>query len=92
MIQVALSMRVLHSFGHAERPNLHGTTVATNALLEAKGAKIGLITNSRDVHVIRRQNREDLFALEPTQFPSLVSEDYVYDLRSAPEPARHHRR
>ena len=44
-------------------PVLHGTTVATNALLEAKGAKIGLITSTgfRDIHAIRRQNREDLF-------------------------------
>ena len=67
-------------------PILHGTTVATNALLEAKGAKIGLITSTgfRDVHVIRRQNREDLFALEPTQFPSLVSEDYVYEIEIRP--------
>ena len=65
---------------------MHGTTVATNALLEAKGAKIGLITSTgfRDVHVIRRQNREDLFALEPTQFPSLVSDDCVYEIDIRP--------
>ncbi|MEC8049629.1 MAG: hydantoinase B/oxoprolinase family protein [Myxococcota bacterium] len=67
-------------------PVLHGTTVATNALLEAKGAKIGLITSTgfRDIHAIRRQNREDLFALEPTQFPSLVSDDCVYEIDIRP--------
>ena len=48
--------------------------------------QIGLITSTgfRDVHVIRRPNREDLFALEPTQFPSLVSEDYVYEIEIRP--------
>ena len=56
--------------------------MATNALLEVKGAKIGLITSTgfRDVHKIRRQNREDLFALEPKSFPSLVTEDRVYEI------------
>ena len=29
---------------------------------------------------------EDLFALEPTQFPSLVSEDYVYEIEIRQSP------
>ena len=44
---------------------VHGTTVATNALLERKGARTGLITTAgfRDVYEIRRLNRsyEDLY-------------------------------
>ena len=37
----------------------HGTTVATNALIERKGARCGLITTSgfRDLLEMRRRNR-----------------------------------
>ncbi|NPB05116.1 MAG: hydantoinase/oxoprolinase family protein, partial [Aquificae bacterium] len=39
---------------------VHGTTVATNALLERKGAKTAFITNKgfKDIIEIGRQNRE----------------------------------
>ena len=42
---------------------IHGTTVATNALLERKGAKTALITTKgfRDVLEIGRQKRPDLY-------------------------------
>ena len=42
---------------------IHGTTVATNALLERKGAKAALITTEgfRDVFEIGRQRRPDLY-------------------------------
>ena len=41
---------------------LHGTTIATNAVLERKGAKIGLITSAgfRDILEIGYQLRQDL--------------------------------
>jgi N-methylhydantoinase A len=44
---------------------LHGTTVATNALLERKGAKVALITTKgfEDVIEIGRQNRGELYDL-----------------------------
>ena len=44
---------------------VHGTTVATNAVLEAKGAKIGLITTEgfRDVLEIGRQMRHAMYDL-----------------------------
>jgi N-methylhydantoinase A/oxoprolinase/acetone carboxylase beta subunit len=44
---------------------VHGTTVATNAVLEAKGAKIGLITTKgfRDVLEIGRQMRRAMYDL-----------------------------
>ncbi|GGF50102.1 5-oxoprolinase [Azorhizobium oxalatiphilum] len=49
---------------------IHGTTVATNAVLEHKGAKIGLITTSgfRDVLEIGRQYRTNVYhvVLEPS--------------------------
>src|SRR5688572_20381242 len=48
---------------------VHGTTVATNAVLERKGAKIGLITTQgfRDVLEIGRQSRRNVYSvmLEP---------------------------
>jgi N-methylhydantoinase A len=48
---------------------VHGTTVATNALLERRGARIGLITTAgfRDVPAIGRQTRANLYSLHPTR-------------------------
>ncbi|MEO1018008.1 MAG: hydantoinase/oxoprolinase N-terminal domain-containing protein, partial [Pseudomonadota bacterium] len=42
---------------------VHGTTVATNAVLERKGAKVGIITTKgfRDVLEIGRQGREQIY-------------------------------
>ncbi|WP_426958640.1 hydantoinase/oxoprolinase family protein [Muricoccus radiodurans] len=44
---------------------VHGTTVGTNALLERKGAKVGLITTSgfRDVLEMRRRDRRRTWGL-----------------------------
>ena len=43
----------------------HGTTVATNALLERRGARTALVTTEgfRDVLEIARQNRPSLYDL-----------------------------
>ena len=50
-----------------QRPHrlLHGSTVATNCLLERKGARVVLVTNRgfEDVIEIGRQNRPQLYAL-----------------------------
>ena len=49
----------------AARPEVlaHGTTVATNALLERRGAKVALVTNAgfEDVIEIARQDRPSLY-------------------------------
>ena len=44
---------------------IHGTTVATNALLERKGAKTGVITSAgfRDVLEMRRRDRPNTWGL-----------------------------
>ncbi len=44
---------------------LHGSTVATNTILERKGAKVALITNEgfEDVIEIQRQNRRKIYRL-----------------------------
>jgi N-methylhydantoinase A len=53
---------------------LHGTTVATNALLQRRGARTGLITTSgfRDVLEIGRQARPRLFDFDAARPPPLV--------------------
>jgi N-methylhydantoinase A len=53
---------------------VHGSTVATNALLERKGAKTGLIATRgfADVIEIGRQTRPGLYDLEPWRPPPVV--------------------
>lgn len=53
---------------------LHGSTVATNALLERRGARVVLITNEgfEDVIEIGRQDRPQLYALVGHRPPPLV--------------------
>ncbi|MFP6905741.1 MAG: hydantoinase/oxoprolinase family protein [Verrucomicrobiota bacterium] len=53
---------------------VHSTTVATNALLERKGAKTALITTKgfRDVLEIGRQTRPDLYNLSAEKSASLI--------------------
>ncbi len=53
---------------------VHGTTVATNALLERRGARTALITTQGfgDVLEIGRQTRTHLYALHPTRPAPLV--------------------
>ena len=52
----------------------HGSTVATNALLERKGARVTLVTTAgfEDVLEIGRQDRPDLYALQPRRLAPLV--------------------
>ena len=53
---------------------VHGTTVATNAILEAKGAATGLITTEgfRDVLELRRLRIPEMYSLNWTKPPPLV--------------------
>jgi len=53
---------------------VHGTTVALNALLTGKLARVGLVTNQgfRDLIEIGRQDRPDIYALHPTRPGPLV--------------------
>jgi N-methylhydantoinase A len=61
---------------------VHGATVATNALLERRGARTALITTAgfRDVLEIGRQARADLYALEPTRPEPLVPSHWRFEL------------
>ena len=54
---------------------VHGSTVATNALLERKGARTALVTTKgfEDLLVIGRQNRPELYNLTPRLPAPLVA-------------------
>jgi N-methylhydantoinase A len=56
---------------------VHGTTVATNALLEGRGARTAFVTNRgfRDLLAIGRQARRGLYALAPSAAPELVPDE-----------------
>jgi N-methylhydantoinase A len=56
---------------------VHGSTVATNTLLERTGARVGLVTNRgfEDVIEIGRQNRPQLYAIVGHRPPPLVERD-----------------
>lgn len=53
---------------------IHGTTVATNTLVERKGAKVGLLTTAgfRDVLELREGMKEDRYNLRMTPVEPLV--------------------
>lgn len=56
---------------------LHGSTVATNTLLEGDGARVVLVTNEgfEDVIEIGRQDRPELYALVGSRPPPLVARE-----------------
>jgi N-methylhydantoinase A len=81
------SQAILHGLAALAVPTsaavVHGSTVATNALLERRGARTALITTQgfADVLAIARQNRPDLYALVPVKPPPLVPGDLRWEAR-----------
>jgi N-methylhydantoinase A len=67
----------------------HGMTVATNALLERRGARTALVTTEgfRDVLEIARQNRPSLYDLTQDRPPTLVPRElrFTVEERMGPE-------
>src|SRR5262245_18099137 len=68
---------------------LHATTVATNAVLERKGAKTGLITTQgfRDVLIIGRQKRYETYDMYIDKPEPLVQQRHIAEVveRVAPD-------
>ena len=66
----------------------HGTTVATNALIQRQGARTGLITTDGfgDLLEIGRQKRPDLYDIQVDKPVTLVSRDLRLEV---PERMRH---
>ncbi|MGQ4809861.1 hypothetical protein NKDENANG_03297 [Candidatus Entotheonellaceae bacterium PAL068K] len=68
---------------------IHGTTVATNTLIERKGARVGLLTTTgfRDLLEIREGMKEDRYNLRMTPVEPLVPR---YLRHGVPERVRWH--
>jgi N-methylhydantoinase A/oxoprolinase/acetone carboxylase beta subunit len=66
--------------GAARAEVVHGSTVATNALLERKGARTALVTTAgfEDVIQIGRQNRPYLYVLNPQPRRKLADPDLCF--------------
>ena len=62
---------------------VHGTTVATNALLQRKGGRIALVTTAgfEDVLAIGRQTRRELYSLQPESRFELIPAGRRFGLR-----------
>ena len=63
---------------------VHGSTVATNAVLEGKGVRTAYITNKglADVLSIGRQARKELYNLQPQKRPPLIPRQYCLEVDS----------
>lgn len=63
---------------------VHGSTVATNAVLEGKGVCTAYISNRglADVLSIGRQAREQLYRLTPVKKPPLIAAEYCLQVDS----------
>ena len=83
---VALGLaELLGRIGAAPPPRVvHGSTVATNAVLERKGAPTALVTTAgfRDLLHIGRQSRSELYNLTPAPASPLIPEELCFE---APE-------
>jgi N-methylhydantoinase A len=66
--------------GHGPVQVVHGSTVATNAILERKGVRTALITNAgfEDVMAIGRQNRSRLYDLAYVKEQPLVPQELCF--------------
>src|SRR5271166_597713 len=62
---------------------IHGSTVATNALLERKGARTALVTTAgfEDVIHIGRQNRPELYNLTPFPRVPIIPRSHCFGVR-----------
>ncbi len=74
---------VRHLLGDDQGLIFHGSTVATNALLEGKGAKVALVTTAGFGALLQigRQNRGQLYALQPSGRTSLVPAECVVEVQ-----------
>ncbi|MCX7621568.1 MAG: hydantoinase/oxoprolinase family protein [Acidimicrobiales bacterium] len=66
----------------------HGTTVATNTLLERKGAAVALVTNEgfADLIEIARQDRPSLYDPRADRPEPLVPREWRYEVRGRLDP------
>ena len=76
------------ALGAAPELVVHGSTVATNAVLQRRGARTALVTTEglRDLLVIGRQTRADIYDLEPETPEPLVPRELSFELHARLRP------
>lgn len=74
-------MRELDLLGESGLSVIHGSTVATNAVLEGKGVQTVFITNRgfKDMLTIGRQTRRELYNLQPKKIAPPVAPEYCLE-------------
>jgi N-methylhydantoinase A/oxoprolinase/acetone carboxylase beta subunit len=72
-----------HAAGTKRADVIHGSTVATNALLERKGSRTALVTTAgfEDVIHIGRQNRAELYNLTPQLRSPIIPRSVCFGVR-----------
>ncbi len=77
---IALALEQVGADTNAPASIVHGSTVATNALLERKGARTAFVTTKgfEDLLEIGRQNRAELYNLTPTPTPLLIPRELCF--------------
>lgn len=78
----AVILEGLKRIGRRRSEVVHGSTVATNALLERKGARTALVTTRgfEDVIQIGRQNRPELYNLTPAPKRALIPPENCFGI------------
>ncbi|SNZ03853.1 N-methylhydantoinase A [Persephonella hydrogeniphila] len=76
-------LKGLRIIGGKNRDITHGSTVATNTVLERKGAKTAFITNEgfEDIIYIGRQERKELYNLFYKRPPNLIPEELRFGIK-----------
>ncbi len=71
----------LRGKGWQPRQVVHGSTVATNTVLERAGAKVAFVTTKgfKDILEIGRQARPHVYELEPQRLPSIVPPELCFE-------------
>jgi N-methylhydantoinase A len=81
---VLAALRLLATEQRSNAPLIHGSTVATNAIIERRGARVGLLVTSGfgDLLELQRQDRDSIYELHYRKPEPLVPRELV---REVPE-------
>jgi N-methylhydantoinase A len=82
-IQMILDQNSIQNSQNNPRVSItHGSTIATNSLLERKGARTALVTSKgfKDVLQIGRQDRPELYDLEVRPRPTLIDQNLRFEV------------
>src|SRR5690606_23187169 len=74
--------KYLEPYGGRADSIVHGTTVATNAILENRLPRVALLTTKgfRDILEMRTQRRPNVYDVNWSRTPSLVPRELVYEI------------